>query len=563
MNHSLLNIILNYADRISTRPNEVSWRWKGKVSPLTCVTLYLMYVARVLSLLQHCKFWFRTWKSKQAETASVDRPSTRVNVPPIFDEIYFVTWCILLFILPKEWLFTQIIAYYFMAESLVWLLYYFFFRRFYEEKYAIMHVLEYIILLPVLIAAQIQCIVIVYADIPSFNVALANLFYPSPEHTHTYLILMSVLYTALIFGIFLTNLPIERVKEKGDYHYNIAIIGNGQIVKEKLIPAIARTPIPENIAVFDKALVKDDAYSITTNLARFHYYPIDDYTDKRILGSNILWIASPSFAHFEYLAHYINQIFIVVEKPITSTQYELQAVKKLRSSGLWNRVFCLSYYYLEKALPLTFLYNPYSFYERYIEFATPRDTIITMFDRMGGLRSVSFSLHEGEDNREWLSSDMYGGHYIETFLHLVVLAKMVTGKDDQWKTDVLSVEDYQGHPTCRILYRGTTATKGAQISLSMQKFVAEKDRHRDGRLEFENGYVTIDFDTYKLIMHYAPTNMDYSIGLKAEYASPDKKYAVQLDMAERCFNDNIPPFTIDGVDLQIDALEWLMEQRKK
>ena len=92
---------------------------------------------------------------------------------------------------------------------------------------------------------------------------------------------------------------------------------------------------------------------------------------------------------------------------------------------------------------------------------------------------------------------------------------------------------------------------------------AEKDRHRDGRLEFENGYVTIDFDTYKLIMHYAPTNMDYSIGLKAEYASPDKKYAVQLDMAERCFNDNIPPFTIDGVDLQIDALEWLMEQRKK
>ena len=164
MNHSLLNIILNYADQISTRPNEVSWRWKGKVSPLTCVTLYLMYVARVLSLLQHCKFWYRTWKSKQAETASVDRPSTRVNVPPIFDEIYFVTWCILLFILPKEWLFTQIIAYYFMAESLVWLLYYFFFRRFYEEKYAIMHVLEYIILLPVLIAAQIAHAYLSYSD---------------------------------------------------------------------------------------------------------------------------------------------------------------------------------------------------------------------------------------------------------------------------------------------------------------------------------------------------------------------------------------------------------------
>lgn len=561
MKYPFWHTIIAYADKISTRPNEVSWRWKGKISPLTCITLYLIYIARVLSLLQHCKFWFRTWKSKQKEKVSIDKPSTRVNVPPIFDEIYFVGWCIALFVLPQEWLFTKIAAYYFMGESLVWLLYYFFFRRFYEEKYAIMHVLEYIILLPVLIICQIQCVTIVFDDISSCSIAFANIFYPSPEHTHVYLILMSVLYTALIFGIFLSNLPIERVKEKGDYHYNIAIIGNGQVVKNKVIPAITRTSIPKHIAIFDKMMTSKDSYSESIEKAHFHYFPIDDYTEKKILGSNILWIASPSYAHLEYLTHYLNQVFIVVEKPITSNKYELEAVKKLRQSGLWNKVFCLSYYYQEKALPLTFLYNPYSFYEKYIDFTTSRERILNLFEQLGTLRTISLYLHEGEDNREWLSTDTYGGHYIETFLHLVVLAKMATGEDKKWQTHQLSIDSNNGHPTCNILYRGQTTENGTDILLSMKKFAKENELKREGRLEYEFGYIDVFFNTCELILHHTPTQTDYRIGLKKEYAAPDRKYTVQLDMAERCFNDNILPFMIDGIDLQIESIEWLFNQK--
>lgn len=562
MKYSWWQKIINYADKISTRPNEVSWRWKGHISPLTCVTLYAIYIARTLSLLQHCKFWFRTWKSRQKEMVSIDKPSTRVNVPPIFDEIYFGCWCVLLFVLPQGWLITRIAACYFMAESLVWLLYYFFFRRFYEEKYAIMHVLEYIILLPVLIMTQVQCVAIVYDDMSSFSVALANLFYPSPEHIHVYLILMSIIYTALIFGIFLSNLPIERVKEKGDYHYHIAIIGNGQIVKEKVVPAIAHTMDPKNIAIFDKALPDTDSYSTTMGNAHFHYFPIDDFTEKKILSSNILWIASPSFAHFEYLTHYVNQVFIVLEKPVTSNKFELEAIKKLRGTSVWNKVFCLSYYYQEKALPLTFLYNPYSFYEKYLRFFTSRDETVNVFGRMGDLRSVSLFLHEGEDHREWLSSDKYGGQYIETFLHLVVLARMVTSTDKQWLTDSLTIENYNGHSDCSVFYRGKTAQTGADITLSLKKFAPVSEQKRGGKIVYENGYITIDFNTYELEMHYLPTDSCYKMALKEEYALPDRKYTVQLDMAERCFNENTPPCMIDGIDLQIESLEWLFAQKR-
>jgi hypothetical protein len=97
----------------------------------------------------------------------------------------------------------------------------------------------------------------------------------------------------------------------------------------------------------------------------------------------------------------------------------------------------------------------------------------------------------------------------------------------------------------------------------MKKFVDKKECKREGRLEYENGSVTINFDTYELLLHYGSSDKECRMTLQPEYAAPDRKYAVQLDMVERCFNENIPPFLIDGVDLQIESLEWLFKQRKE
>ena len=39
------------------------------------------------------------------------------------------------------------------------------------------------------------------------------------------------------------------------------------------------------------------------------------------------------------------------------------------------------------------------------------------------------------------------------------------------------------------------------------------------------------------------------------------KYDIQLDMVKRCVNENIKPSAIDGSEIQIDALQWLMDNQ--
>ena len=239
-----LRKILKVADGISTRPNLTSWIWKGNVSPLAFVILHLVYLTRICSLLQISKFIYR----KLAKFATVDKASKRPNIPSYFVEVYFIVWAVLLFAMPKEWGITKWLSLYFLFESLFWLLYYFFFRRFFEERYAIMHTLEYIVILPLLVTIQARSISVIFSC--SIKYAFATLFFPEKDD-NIYIIILSVFYIALIFGIFLSNLPIEQIKEKGNYRYNISIIGNGDIVQKRLKEAISRLIPPRKVAILD------------------------------------------------------------------------------------------------------------------------------------------------------------------------------------------------------------------------------------------------------------------------------------------------------------------------
>ena len=109
--------IIGFADEISTRPNFSSWKWRGKPSPLSFFVVYLIYFIRICSLLQISKFLYRKLASKK----SIDYNSQRVNVPPIFVELYFIIWAIVLFVLPKG-CFTKWLSYYFLFESFLLLL---------------------------------------------------------------------------------------------------------------------------------------------------------------------------------------------------------------------------------------------------------------------------------------------------------------------------------------------------------------------------------------------------------------------------------------------------------
>ena len=542
------------ATKISTLPNHTSWCWKGHISLLAFTILHIVFVARLLSLLQIVKFIYRIFQKVINKSISIDKASKRINVPAYIVEVYFIVWCIFLFCCPKDILVIKYFSCYFLFESFFWLLYYFFFRRFFEEKYAIMHSLEYIVILPLLIICQTRCISILQPL--SFSSAMATLFFPNKDN-EIYVIILSVFYTALIFGIFLSNLPIEQVKEKGNYRFNFSIIGNGEIVKGRLKKAIGNVEPANNVAVFDNK--KNSLKNEREGFATFHYFITSDDNLKNIHLSNILWIATPPHTHFEYLNKFINSIFIAIEKPLVTNEKELYEIKRLKNSPLWNRVFCLSYYYLEKALPLTYLYHPNTFYEEYLEFhGMEREKILSLFQQVGQLKHIELILNEGSDPRDWVDSKEHGGHIFETFLHLAVLARMITGSDKEWNVTRWEIKNENGHYMSSIRCTGNTTINNTSFDLRMRKFAPQQ--LRIGQLTFQNGIIDIDLEGQEIALYFFEKGKDtVIISTKKHYSDP--KYSIQLHMVQRCFDEGINPSLIDGSDLQIETLSWLFSQK--
>ena len=562
--YSRIKWVLN---RVSTPVRKTSYYWKDSVSILSWLMLTLLYVARCLSLLQWIKFFIRNGKNEDDE-------SKRPNVPSIVVESYYVilsagSICLSYWqqCIPSCWnIVVRIVSVYFLIESVVWVLYYFFFRRFFEEKYAIMHTLEYVITFPFVIILQACCL-----DLCTNRgvVEIASMLINPDKGTPLPILVISVIYTAVILGLIISNLPAEDIKEKGDYRYHMAIIGYGEVVKDRLIDAIFKHVLKENnyknVIIYDDTAdtihIKPD--QTKPSCLDLHKYQIL-YTNreamklfyKRIMESNILWIATPPFAHIRYLEPYHNKLkMIVVEKPITIFRNELDLFRIIHSSN--DNIFCLSYYYLEKALPLTYLYRPFQFYEKYLSVneRNHRD-IITSFNHLGALESIRLYIHEGKDDRDWAYDEQTGGQLYETFIHLLVITRLVLGMPMshrclEWK--------YYGKTSGKINHITAKGDmSGVLISLELKKEVPDdKPIKRGGELKYKNGKVTIDFEKMNLTLFSGQRK--FVIEMDKEYK--DSKYSIQLDMVSRCFTDHINPSTVDGSDLQIECLQWLMDER--
>lgn len=536
--------LVNVANSVSTKPNKVSWKWKGGISLISFCLLYLIYLGRLLSLLQWVKYLYRLFVKRYGR-ASVDKASKRVNVPSILVEIYFLAWMLLLFCLPAASFAAKALSAYFIMESYVWILYYYFFRRFFEERYAIMHTLEYIVILPVMIASQALGV----ANIEGVSLVGALDMILNPfEFSPLYVVLLSVLYSAIIFGLIISNLPVERVKEKGNYKFNYAIIGHGDIVQKRLLPALRKLKTDLYVAVFDNSFTEPRLNCMQSRHVCTSFLPINHEFDKLVLSSCIVWIATPSYAHVSYLSRFAPDLkFLVLEKPVTSIKSEFETARRL-IDRFQPKIFCLSYYYLEKALPLTFLYNPLFFYEKYLDFnGSDRAQILAAFSNLGKAEFVRLNLFEGEDNRAWLDDMQYGGQFLETFIHLAMILKMIVGPaavptSCEWK-----LGDSHGKKGTYLRCRGLAGTVG--FDLEMGKFWPSGQR--GGIIKCERGTVAVDFEKQSVTLETAQES--HTLSTNRMYG----KYEIQLDMVETCFNDGILPSIVDGSELQMNTLEWL------
>ena len=555
-------------NEVSTPPNKTSYYWKESFSLLSWIILKTLFWARCFSLLQWIKYFVRKEKKKDDE-------SKRPNVPSIVVELYYLVLslgflCIVRWqhcFSPYWYVTVKVAAIYFLVDSIIWVLYYFFFRRFFEEKYAIMHTLEYIVTFPLVIILQACCLNI---STGICTTRLAAMLINPDAGTPLPILAISVIYTAVILGLIISNLPTENIKEKGDYRYHLLVLGYGEVVKGRLLQAIAtysgREKEYKNVVIYDYGFSENDdskKVKIPSNLDLHKYeLKVNDKDEmelfhKRVLASNILWIATPPISHLQYVESYYNKLkMIVVEKPITVFRNELDLFRMIHSKV--NNIFCLSYYYLEKALPLTYLYRPLCFYEEYLNISDDnRKSIIPSLYQLGQLKSISFYIHEKAETegRKWTYDEQTGGQLFETFIHLLVLARLVLG--EQLPHHTLRWKD--NHKTSdRITQITATGNiKGVKILLEMKKELPESEIKRGCELIYQKGKINVDFENIQLKM--ASEQQEFELELDKNYKNT--KYSIQLDMVSRCLKDHINPSTVDGSDLQMECLQWLMDEK--
>ena len=140
---------MSILNKVSTKPNPLSFRWHSSISIsiLAYLILNAIYVERIFSLLQWSKYLYRVIvKWSRGNSASIDEKSQRINVPSLLVEVYYLLVAtIIVLIALSGWsasLWAYCFAIYLLIDTSVWVLYYFFFRRFFEENYAIMHALD-------------------------------------------------------------------------------------------------------------------------------------------------------------------------------------------------------------------------------------------------------------------------------------------------------------------------------------------------------------------------------------------------------------------------------------
>ncbi|WP_170134791.1 Gfo/Idh/MocA family oxidoreductase [Marinirhabdus gelatinilytica] len=447
----------------------------------------------------------------------------------------------------------KVFAVYFLIESTVWLIYYTILRRFFEERYSIYHPIEYFVLIPILLCSQAVAISIIYtlAVDESFLILMGL---SEIDKIPFYIKMIGILYLAFVLSMILNGFPSE--KRKSDNYYSITIFGFGDVVTERLLPALDRSYIRKNIInIYTIKIIEHNNKDI--NL--FDIKKLNNRLDDVAL-SKIIWICTPSYSHIEYLEKFMGlNSLIVIEKPISVNLNELNILKKMKSYNLLDNVFFLSYYKLEKSLPLTYLIYPSIYYAKYLEFKNAdKESLSFFYSKLGNLKSLSINLIEGMDNRDWPYKDEYGGHLLETFIHPVVIASQYVEIPQNWKDLVWNI--YKGEKNKELMYELKAISKGVDVHLRIKKNAKKNDLKKSAEFVYENGKIIADFNKKKIKIFNDKSGQSIEIKVKNEF---NGNYDVQVDLVKTVYEDKITPSLIDGFEQQIEIIEWLINQKSE
>ncbi|MFT6898178.1 MAG: hypothetical protein ACJA13_002598 [Paraglaciecola sp.] len=372
---------------------------------------------------------------------------------------------------------------------------------------------------------------------------------------------LGYLYTVLIIANIINVIPAIPVSRRP----NITIIGAGDVVKHRILPAILDTRLYCANQLTLVSDVIDDGLKAYLNKSGIGFHEVGKALaeDKKISDvvnfvkkrSSYAIIATPTQSHLDYaLALSQANITFALEKPMVGSAAELDIVTRC-DEHLMKNGFLLSYYWLEKALPLNYFLNLIPQYRKFLciegtDKPLPDSNALAYLRlRLGKVKGIKIRFFEGEDLRPWSLIKETGGFYFETLIHPITLLLNVIDKplqlsdlQAQWSVlkelpgkfaeESLSIDKF-GASYVAI---SSKETAPCQVDIKAGKFL--RDKRRTLSMEFEHGALEMNLDT--LSCRITPNDKalnDISINVKTEYGgacagqkSNPLKYAVQMNL---------------------------------
>jgi predicted dehydrogenase len=566
------------SDDVATRPTSSAFVWGGRLSPIPLVAFYGIHYLRLASPLQWIKFVTRR--------RIAARPTTnlRPDFPSAFTEWYFL--CVLALsiiayvqrahlaqagdvagfvLLLVEWVL--------LVETNVWIVYYLLLRGFLETRYTIFHPAEYLLTFPVVIAiVGLLGALITGRDL---NVLLVEAV-GNPEKGDS--IGVGVAVAALFyFGVAITVVLSSHPGIKTRTPQTLVIVGAGDVTINRTLPGLLALGYSRDdimVVTVDEASEGDRA-TIAKRAARLLVTAPEQVMQTSLRGGAPTIIASPTFAHFRQLVQLASaDMRFAVEKPIVSSRSERDILRS--EPGLMSNGFALSYYTLEKALPLTYIMNPLPVYRRFLasEPASLLDSaeLTSLKERLGPLVSVDVELLEGVtrsprgEKRLWTELPGTLRPFVETTVHPLLVIRHVTGAaKPEWTRCLIGrytprAEEIRAAVGQEIAPTWIVAEghiNRARIRVNVGKYVPEEQTRRKAVFDYARGRIECDFDERSARILLG--DVDHGkVRIDVESAGGRFKtnYAVLMSLFMEFSLNGWGAVRFDDFTRQLDALDW-------
>ncbi|HET6599620.1 MAG TPA: hypothetical protein VFG60_06620 [Burkholderiaceae bacterium] len=587
-------------DDVATIPRRDSVIWQGRISLLACVTFFGVFTARLLSPLQWIK-WFARRRQRLSDTAG---EQVRPDFHACWTELYFLLALpILLFLhhvlgASDGWIsmLARVLGALFLLEIVVWMIYYGTLRGFIERTYSIYHRTEYLLMVPLAFTVCSAA----YALMTGTTFSAAALMFLGGGSPTVIGQSVNVLLFVVVVSYLIAQFPAASVKsdatEAAKQH--LTIIGAGDVVVNRALPALLNLGLRAQdmrlLAISDRP-----AGLATATLAPVMYQVVDEHAEAtaRIAmnSRDPILVATPTLSHVplvQALAKLANKTLaprqrlpLILEKPLCGPG-QLSALRIALEAYGTTQLFALSYYQLEKALPLVFVLTANSGYLPYLYFSHA-DTSDTSGKwrswkdfswrrlKLGRLTSISGWLLEGTERsqvtgeRLWLLDPKQGGVAYELMIHLLVLAHIALTNGARFSRGLVASADsriswmhadtslapevaQRAWPTGLHI---ATKADGCAIELRAGKYVSSTDTKRSMTLRYESGTIECDLDACTSTVFDSNNTQLFTVGIRNQFAG---RYSVQMDLVHRFIDRGFWWWNrMDGLEAQLAALQWL------